>query len=162
VSGPAVTGSAVRARLAAARLELPAVAAPRSRYVPLRRHGDLVFCAGVTSDGVTGLAGECAIELARAAARVAALRQLAYLEAGIGSLDAVTGVLRMTGYVACTPGFGGTPEVIDAASEVFLAAFGPASGAHARSAVGVAGLPGGALVELEAIVTVNGQAGAGG
>src|SRR5947209_4204931 len=108
-TGPAATGSVVRSRLAAAGHALPEVAAPRSRYVPLRRHGDLVFCAGVTSEGITGLAGECAMELARMAARVAALRQLAYLEAGIGSLDAVTGVLRLTGYVACTPGFGGTP-----------------------------------------------------
>jgi enamine deaminase RidA (YjgF/YER057c/UK114 family) len=151
-----MSDSAVRSRLQAAGLELPPVTAPRSRYVPLRCHGGVAFCAGVTSDGLTGMAGDgCPVGRAREAAQLAALRQLAYLEAGLGSLDEVADVLRLTGYVACVPGFGRTPEVVDAASEVYLAAFGPEHGAHARSAVGVAGLPGGALVELEAVFAVR-------
>ncbi len=70
MSGPA---GLARSRLTASGLELPAVAPPRSRYVPLRRHRNLVFCAGVTSDGSSGLAGDCPLELARAAARLSAL-----------------------------------------------------------------------------------------
>jgi enamine deaminase RidA (YjgF/YER057c/UK114 family) len=62
--------------------------------------------------------------------------------------------MRLTGYVSCGPGFTGTPQVIDAASDVLIAAFGE-RGRHARSAVGVSSLPGGALVEVELIVALE-------
>ncbi|MCU1656717.1 MAG: Endoribonuclease [Pseudonocardiales bacterium] len=146
----------VRTRLAAAGLDLPVVDAPRSRYVPMRISGAIAFCAGVTSDGMTGTVGvDATTEQAVLAAEHAALRQLAYIESELGSLDAVHAVLRLTGYVACATGFGDAPVVIDAASAVFLTAFGD-DGRHARSAVGVAGLPLGALVELEAVLALRG------
>jgi enamine deaminase RidA (YjgF/YER057c/UK114 family) len=64
-------------------------------------------------------------------------------------------LLRLTGYVYARPGFAESPEVLDAASEVFVTAFGEA-GRHVRSAVAVAGLPSGASVEFEVLVTVTG------
>ncbi|MDT5286618.1 MAG: hypothetical protein QOF88_1507 [Mycobacterium sp.] len=145
----------VEHRLAAGGMVLPEVAPPVSNYIPARRLHDLVFCAGVTSEGATGTVGvDATVEDARGAARVAALRALAYLQQQIGSLDQVHGVMRLTGYVSCGPGFTGTPQVIDAASDVLIAAFGE-RGRHARSAVGVSSLPGGALVEVELIVALE-------
>jgi enamine deaminase RidA (YjgF/YER057c/UK114 family) len=146
-----LTRATARERLAAAGLALPAVARPTSLYVPVRVFAGVAYCAGVTSDGHVGVVGATAgMPEALAAARSAALRQLAYLEAEIGSLDGGIRLLRLTGFVCCISGFADTPAVIDAASQMYLTALGDADGAHARSAIGVAGLPGGALVELEA------------
>jgi enamine deaminase RidA (YjgF/YER057c/UK114 family) len=147
--------SSVRERLTDAGLQLPAYVPPASNYLPLRRHGDLVYCAGVTSDGFTGPVGaHSELGDARAAAAFCACRQLSAIEACLGSLDAVATVLRVTGYVVCEDGFSQTPQVIDGASDVFLVAYGDA-GRHARSAVGVRALPGDATVELEAIVALH-------
>ncbi|MCU1697607.1 MAG: hypothetical protein JWR34_3670 [Mycobacterium sp.] len=149
----------VEHRLAAAGMLLPEVAPPVSNYIPGRRFHDLVFCAGVTSEGASGTVGvDATVDEARVAARVAALRALAYLQQQIGSLDQVHGVMRLTGYVSCGPGVTDTPHVIDAASDVLTTAFGE-RGRHARSAVGVSSLPGGALVEVELIVALESVAG---
>ena len=84
-------------------------------------------------------------------ARLAALNCLAEVRALLGSLDAVSRVLRLTGYVASAPGFGEQPSVMNGASELMEQVFGDA-GRHARSAIGVAELPSGAPVEVELIV----------
>ncbi|MBB5161238.1 RidA family protein [Mycobacterium sp. AZCC_0083] len=153
------SAATVEHRLAAAGMMLPEVAPPVSNYIPGCRFHDLVFCAGVTSEGATGTVGvDATVEDARGAARVAALRALAYLQQQIGSLDQVHGVMRLTGYVSCGPGVTDTPHVIDAASDVLTTAFGE-RGRHARSAVGVSSLPGGALVEVELIVALESVAG---
>ena len=145
----------VRDRLSQAGIELPGVSSPVSRYVPMRVFGKLAFCAGVTSDGKRGSVEiDATIEDALEASASAAKRQLAYIEQAIGSLDEVSEVLRLTGYVACAPGFVHMPAVLDVASGIFLAAFGEA-GQHARSAVGVASLPLGELVELEAVLVLK-------
>lgn len=147
----------VRQRLEDAGIALPAYVAPRSQYKPIRRFGDVVYCAGVTSDGITGrVSADGDLEHARAAARLCACRQLAALEACLGALEQVAVVLRVTGYVACEDGFTQTPEVMDAASEVFIAAYGEA-GQHVRSAIGVRALPGDCTVELDLVVAVSGQ-----
>jgi enamine deaminase RidA (YjgF/YER057c/UK114 family) len=71
----------------------------------------------------------------------------------IGSLDRVTRVVKVVGFVASAPGFTGQPAVINGASELLLEIFGDA-GRHARSAVGVAGLPINAPVEVEMVLEV--------
>jgi enamine deaminase RidA (YjgF/YER057c/UK114 family) len=147
-----------RQRLARAGIELPEVTAPASNYLPVRRFGDLVFSAGVTSEGMTGTVGaDTSLDVARDAAGLCVRRQLAFLERELATLDVIASVIRLTGYVACRPGFPDTPRVIDAGSDVLVAAFGDA-GRHARSAVGVSALPGGALVEIELILSVVGAA----
>jgi enamine deaminase RidA (YjgF/YER057c/UK114 family) len=147
--------SIVRGRLAAAQIELPEVLPPSQRYVPMRRYGQLAFCAGVTSDGIYGTAGlDATLEDGQAAAGIAARRALSYIEKELGSLDLVADVLRVTGYVACVPGFLEVPTVINAASDILLTAFGDA-GRHARSAIGVAALPVGALVEIELVLSLR-------
>ncbi|WP_204162057.1 MULTISPECIES: RidA family protein [unclassified Rathayibacter] len=144
-------------RLAELGIELPAVATPAGAYVPAVVTGSLVFTAGQVPfvDGAlpaTGKVGDgVSPEVAKDLARVCALNALAAVAEVLGSLDRVTQIVKMTGFVASASGFTGQPGVINGASEVLGEIFGEA-GKHARSAVGVAELPLGAPVEVELIV----------
>lgn len=148
------------ARLAELGITLPAVATPAGAYVPARRSGSLVFTAGQVPfvDGKLAAVGkvgaDVAPELAYDLARTCALNALAAIDALVG-LDAVTAVVKVVGFVASAPGFGGQPGVVNGASDVLGEIFGEA-GQHARSAVGVAELPLNAPVEVELIVEVSG------
>ena len=84
-------------------------------------------------------------------ARTCALNALAAAASVIGSLDRVTRVVKVVGFVASSPDFSGQPGVINGASELLGEVFGEA-GQHARSAVGVAVLPLDAPVEVELIL----------
>ena len=145
-------------RLGAAGLVLPPVPTPAAAYVPARRHGDLVWTAGQLPmvDGAlvaTGPVGD-AVDVASAAAlaRTCALNVLAAAASVAGGLDALTGVVRATVYVASAPGFTSQHLVADGASGLFADVLGP-DAAHARIAIGVAALPLGAPVEVEAVLT---------
>ncbi len=147
------------ARLAAQGIELPEVVAPLAAYVPAVRTGNLVYTAGqlpITAGElpVTGKVGaEVSPEEAKSLARQCALNALAAVDSVVG-IDAVVRVVKVVGFVASAPGFGGQPGVINGASELFGEIFGEA-GAHARSAVGVSELPRNAPVEVEVIVEVG-------
>ena len=88
------------------------------------------------------------VDVAKGLARRAALQALSALAAELGSIDRVKGIVRATVYVASSPGFGRQPEVANGATELFIQVFGEA-GRPARAAVGVAGLPFNAPVEVE-------------
>ena len=147
------------ARLAELGIELPAVAAAAGSYLPTVRTGNLVFTAGQLPfvDGrlpATGRVGaEVSPEDAKGLARQAALNVLAAVDAAVG-LDHVERIVKVVGFVASAEGFTGQPGVVNGASDLFAEVFGEA-GRHARSAVGVAELPMGAPVEIEAIVQVS-------
>jgi glycine dehydrogenase len=85
------------------------------------------------------------------ATRIAILNALAAIKGVLGSLDRVTQIVKVTGFVASGPEFTGQPGVINGASELLGEIFGGA-GSHARSAVGVAVLPLDSPVEIEVIV----------
>lgn len=147
-------------RLASLGLELPEVATPVGSYVPAVRHGDLVMTSGQVpfvngTLAVTGIVGDTVTpEQAADAARVAALNALAAAAQAAGGLDNIASVVRVVGYVASAPNFGGQPAVLNAASNLLTDIFGE-SGRHVRSAVGVAALPLGAPVEVELVVAVR-------
>ncbi len=152
--------TSARDRLAALGLELPPVAAAVAVYVPAVRHGDLVWTAGQLpfvggALPVTGVVGEgeglVAPDVAAQLARTCALNALA-AAASVADLDALR-VVKVVGFVASAPGFGGQSQVVDGASELFGQVLGEA-GRHARSAVGVAALPLGAPVEVELVAVV--------
>jgi enamine deaminase RidA (YjgF/YER057c/UK114 family) len=149
----------VRDRLAELGIELPAVVAPLAAYIPAVRTGDLVYTSGQVPivDGqvvATGKVGaEVTVEDAATYARICALNALAAVDALVG-IDAVRRVVKVVGFVASAPGFGGQPAVINGASNVLGEIFGDA-GQHARSAVGVAELPRNVPVEVELIVEVG-------
>jgi enamine deaminase RidA (YjgF/YER057c/UK114 family) len=144
-------------RLAELGLELPAVAAPVAAYVPAVVQGNLVYTSGQLpfvngSLPATGKVGaDVSAEDAQAYAKTCALNALAAAESVIGSLDRVTQVVKVTGFVASAPTFTGQPAVINGASTVLGEIFGDA-GIHARSAVGVAVLPMDAPVEVELVL----------
>jgi enamine deaminase RidA (YjgF/YER057c/UK114 family) len=148
---------AVAARLAELGLTLPQVTKPVASYVPAAVTGNLVFTAGQLpfADGAlpaTGKVGaEVSQEEAQGFARTCALNALAAAESVIGSLDRVTRIVKVVGFVASAPDFTGQPAVVNGASDVLGEIFGDA-GRHARSAVGVAVLPLDAPVEVELIL----------
>jgi len=150
--------ASVSDRLAELGIELPPVAAPVAAYLPAVRTGSLVFTSGQlpTVDGslpATGRVGaEVTAEDAAGYARTCALNALAAVHALVG-VDSVVRVVKLVGFVASAPGFGGQPAVVNGASELLGQVFGEA-GRHARSAVGVAELPLNAPVEIELIVEV--------
>lgn len=146
-------------RLTELGIQLPDVVTPVAAYVPAVRSGSQVFTSGqvpmvqgtLAATGKVG--GEVTLEEAQGHARTCALNALAAVDALVG-LDSVARVVKVVGFVASAPGFGGQPQVINGASELLGEIFGDA-GQHARSAVGVAELPLGAPVEVEMIVEVN-------
>ena len=152
--------TALSERLAALDLSLPPALAPLASYVPARRHGDLLYLSGHVSRGagavVSGIVGAGVdTETAAGLARGIALDLLASAAAALGSVDAVLGVVRLTGYVRSAPGFDGQPAVVNGASDLFVDLLGDA-GRHARTAIGVRELPLGAVVEIEAVFEVGG------
>lgn len=152
--------ASVEAHLRELRIQIPTLPPPVAVYVPAVRTGHLVFASGQTPtvDGALQVQGKLgdgvSIEDGQRAARLAALNCVAEVRGLLGSLDRVVRVVRLTGYVASAPGFVQQPAVINGASQLIEEIFG-AAGRHARSAIGVAELPGGAPVEVELIVEVR-------
>ncbi|MFI5906200.1 RidA family protein [Dactylosporangium sp. NPDC051541] len=149
----------VYARLAELGITIPPVVPPVAAYVPAVRTGNHVYVSGQLPmvDGAlpaTGLVGaDVTAEQAKELARNCAINVLAAVEA-LAGLGSVVRVVKIVGFVASAPGFTGQPGVVNGASELFGEVFGEA-GAHARSAVGVSGLPLNAPVEVEAILELS-------
>ncbi len=148
-------------KLAALGLELPVAAAPVANYVGFTVSGKTVYISGqLPFKGgkllVTGRLGAgVTIEDGYAAGRQCGLNILAHLKAACGGdLDRVSRVLRLGGFVNSTPEFTDAPKCVNGASDLMVAVFGDA-GRHARAAVGVASLPAGAAVEVDAIVELK-------
>jgi enamine deaminase RidA (YjgF/YER057c/UK114 family) len=126
--------------------------------------GDVAFVSGhgpQEADGATaepfGAVGlEVTVEQAQVAARKTALSMLGSLKRELGDLDRITSWRRVHGMVNCAPGFSQTTAVINGFSDLIVEVFGPDIGRHARTAVGVAGLPHNIPVEIEAEVGISG------
>ncbi|AZI59339.1 RidA family protein [Nakamurella antarctica] len=147
------------AKLAEMGIVLPKVATAAGSYLPTMRTGNLIFTSGQLPFQDGKLAGlgkvgaEVTAEEANGYAKICALNVLAALDAAVG-IDNVVRVVKVVGFVASADGFTGQPGVINGVSDFFVEVFGD-NGRHARSAVGVAELPLGAPVEVEAIVEVR-------
>src|SRR5205814_1447080 len=98
---------------------------------------------------------EVSLDKAYQAARLTALSMLGSLKRELGDLDRVTAWLRVFGMVHSSPGFQRQPQVINGFSDLILELYGPERGRHARSAVGMAELPFGIPVEIEAEVEID-------
>jgi enamine deaminase RidA (YjgF/YER057c/UK114 family) len=151
---------AIEARLSELGLELPVAAAPAANYVPFVRTGDQIFISGQIpmKDGAIHhqgqLGADTSVEDGQAAARLCALNLIAQMKAACdGDLDRVARVVKLVGFVNSAAGFGDQPKVVNGASDLMVEVFGD-KGRHARSAVGVAGLPFGVAVEVEAVIEV--------
>ena len=142
---------------------LPGESTPGGNYVPAVAvpGAGLVYTAGHVArraDGsmVTGKLGvDLSVEQGYEAARITALNLLGSLKAQIGDLDRVTRVVKLLCMVNSAPDFGQQPAVANGASDFLVEVFGD-KGRHARSAVGMAALPGDVCVEIEMVVEVSG------
>jgi enamine deaminase RidA (YjgF/YER057c/UK114 family) len=151
-------------RLRVLGIHLPAPMAPPPgvdvRLELVRVDGDRAYVSGhAAADGPERLmrgkvGGELTLGQGREAAHLAALAMLASLRHALGSLDRVSGWLKVLGFVNCAPGFSQTPLVVNGFSETIVEVWGD-PGRHARSAIGVAELPFDVPVEVEAIVALD-------
>jgi enamine deaminase RidA (YjgF/YER057c/UK114 family) len=150
----------VEARLASLGLILPAAPNPVANYVPSYLAGNFLFISGQISKAADGsvikgrLGAELSLEQGQAAARASALAILAQAKAAIGDLDRIAQVVKLTGFVAASADFVDHPQVINGASDLMVEVLGD-KGRHTRAAVGVASLPLGCAVEVDAILLIG-------
>lgn len=150
----------IEKKLAEIGVTLPSPVAAVANYVPALRVGDMLYVSGQLPIGPEGLTlkgtlgAGVSVEEANAAARLCAINILAQARAAIGDLDKVVRVVKLVGFVASAADCGDQPKVVNGASDLMVEVFGE-NGRHARSAVGVAALPLGATVEVEAIIQVR-------
>ena len=141
-------------------LVLPEAPKPVAAYVPAVQSGKLVFTSGQLPfvngelQYVGKLGDTYSVEEGYQAAKLCALNALSVIKSIVGSLDRVTQIVKVVGFVNSAAGFNDQPKVINGASELLGAIFGDA-GKHARSAVGVNELPLNSAVEVEMIVEVK-------
>ena len=147
-------------RLTELGIALPVAAAPVANYVPAVEAGGLLHISGQIPFDERGalilgrLGDGMNIEQGTAAARRCAIGLIAQMQAALGSLDRVKRIVKLNIFVASTADFFDQPLVGNGASDLMVAVFGEA-GRHARSAVGVAALPRGVAVEIDAVVQVG-------
>ena len=151
----------IEARLAALGVEIPAAAAPAANYVPAMRHADLLYVSGQLPmrDGAVAyggrLGGDVTVDVGQEAARLCAINILAQAKSALaGDLERIRQIVRITGFVASAEHFSEQHLVVNGASDFLAEALGE-RGRHARAAVGVAALPLGAAVEIDAIIAVD-------
>jgi enamine deaminase RidA (YjgF/YER057c/UK114 family) len=142
-------------RLARLGLTIPTPPKPVASYVPaVSIHaGNLVFIAGQIPlvagkpMAVGTVPDQVSRDLARECARQCALNGLACLQQEIGSLEKLRRVVRLDAFVACHPGFGDHPQIVNGASDLLVEILGEA-GKHARVSVGAPSLPLNVPVEI--------------
>lgn len=159
--------SAIDRRLKSLGLTLPAtLKVPQGMTLPfpwVNIRGDRALVSGHGPQDLDGapsgpfgkVGAEVSLEDAHELARKVALAILGSLRRELGDLDRVVGWARLFGMVNSAPGFDRQPLVINGCSQVILDVFGPETGRHARSAIGVAGLPLNFAVEIEAEVLIR-------
>jgi enamine deaminase RidA (YjgF/YER057c/UK114 family) len=149
--------SPIERRLAELGISLPAAPAPAANYVPYQLSGDQIIVSGQLpmENGQVAVQGRLGatvpLEAGQRAARLCALNLLAQVRAACkGEIRRPIRCLRLGVFVAATPEFKDHPKVANGASDLMVEVLGEA-GRHARFAVGVAGLPLDAAVEIEGL-----------
>lgn len=150
----------IEARLQELGYTLPTPPPAAGAYVPAVRTGNLLYLAGTLpmQDGKVVSLGKVGREVdltqAAAAARLCTLNALANAKAALGSLDQISRVVMVQGFVNGIDGFSDSPKVLNGASEFLVQVFGDA-GKHARAAVSVNGLPLGVSVEVQIVLEIR-------
>ncbi|MBO1324884.1 RidA family protein [Acetobacter sp. TBRC 12305] len=151
--------STPESRLAALGIELPTPASPVANYVACVQTGNTLVVSGqlplvAGKLFATGkLGADVAVDVATEAARYSMINLVAQVKAAVGDLSRVRRVVRLGGFIACTPDFTAHAAVMNGASDLSVAIFGDA-GRHARSTVGVPSLPLDAPVEVEGLFEI--------
>lgn len=134
-------------------ITLPEAPAAVAAYLPWIQSGNLIFTSGQLPfrDGQIAYAGKLGTEISEEdgyqAARQCALNAIAQLKAATGNLDKIQKIVRIEGYVHCSEGFRGHPQVLNGASDLVAEIFGK-NGRHTRLALGINEMPLNAAVQL--------------
>ena len=153
-------GSDVYARLDRLGITLPPPPPPVANFQSHAEVRGLLFLSGqgpVMPDGsaMTGtVGGDVSAADAYGHARLVGINLLAVMHAATGDLNRIARIVKVLGMVNAVPGFADHPQVINGCSDLFIEVFG-AAGRHARSAVGMASLPGRITVEIEGIAELK-------
>ena len=146
----------IEEKLTTLGIKLPIPPTPAGSYVPAIKTGNLLFISGQIpmEEGkviFTGKVTDENIETAQKSAKMCAINLLAQIKRELGSLDKVTKIVRLSGFINSDAEFYQHPKVINAASDLFFEIFGD-KGKHSRIAVGVACLPLNSMTEIDAVV----------
>ncbi|HEY8500101.1 MAG TPA: RidA family protein [Clostridia bacterium] len=145
-------------RLKELNIELNPAPVPVGEFEHVRRVGNLLYVSGQGSfyaqEWIKGKAGlEVSIEDAQRGARYCVLNTLSVLQDYLGDLNRIKKVVKILGFVNCTPDFNEEPKVLNGASKTLIEIFGEA-GRHARSAIGSNNLPMNIVCEIESIFEI--------
>ena len=155
----AQAATSAEARLKELNITLPPLRPPVANYVDSVRVGNLLFLSGNTAAPDWKYKGKVGkdftVQEGYDTARQVGLIMLAKVRAALGSLDHVKRIVKVLGMVNSAEGFGDQPKVINGFSDLMVDVHGEAIGKHARSAVGMAGLPFNNAVEVEMVVEVE-------
>jgi enamine deaminase RidA (YjgF/YER057c/UK114 family) len=128
----------------------------RPKLVPVLVHGGLAYLSGIGPIGRTGVVGaDLSVEEGYEAARETALLALRRIVDALGELERVERWVKVLGFVRSAPGFVEQPVVVNGFTELVVSVYGAERGLCARSAIGVAELPAGIPVEVEAVLAVR-------
>lgn len=140
-------------------IELPEAPVPAGNYIPAVKTGNLLFISGQIplengKVAYTGKVSDDNLETAQKSAKSCAINILAQIKREAGSLDKVTKIVKLSGFVNSVPEFTQHPKVINAASDLMFEIFGE-KGKHARIALGAGSLPLDSMTEIDAIVEIS-------
>lgn len=143
-------------RLESLGISLPAPPEPAGSYAPTVISGRLLYVSGQIPmrNGEVAFTGRVAdqnLDAARESARLCAVNILAQTRKALGSLDCVSQIVKLSGFVNSLPGFARHAEVINPASDLMVEVFGE-RGVHSRIAVGAASLPFDSMTEICAVI----------
>ena len=150
----------IEEKLSLLNISLPTPPKPAGSYIPVVRTGNLVFVSGQipVKDGKVEFQGKVPtnvpIEVAQQAAKLCIINVLAQLKSEIGTLDKISRIVRVSGFVNSAQDFVEQPKIINAASDLLFEIFGE-KGKHSRIAVGVASLPLNSTVEIDLIAEIS-------
>ena len=153
----------IEARLSELGITLPPAAAPVANYVAAVLGRDTLVISGQLALGPAGtlevahkgkLGSDVSAEAGRAAARNCAINVLAQAKAALGDLERIERCVRLGGFINAAPDFVDLALIMNGASDLMVDVLGD-RGRHARSTIGVASLPLGCAVEVEALFSVR-------
>lgn len=154
-----VAAASPQDRLARLGIVIPPPPPPIANFLTHVREGNLLFLSGQGPREVDGhlhsgkVGAEVSVDEAYAHARLTGINLIAVMQAALGDLRRVKRVVKLLGMVNGTVDFADHPSVINGCSDLFIEVFGE-RGHHARSAVGMASLPGNITVEIEAVISI--------
>ncbi len=152
----------INEKLAELGITIPEAPTPLAAYVPGQVVGNFLYTSGQVAlqNGTLAYKGRVGADLTEeegiAAARICALNCLGVAKKYLGDLERIEQIVKITVFVNSIEGYGNQPKVANGASELLVQIFGE-KGKHARSAVGVSGLPLDSPVEIEMIALIKEQ-----